>query len=104
MEGAEDLEVQALKDSPAYGARNVSRVAAGTGEALPGPVTCGWCHRSGVSYNRYSGKWMACRVGVGGGSSTDRAERTTQPSVREGPLLRRCVLLLWKGSVSVQSG
>jgi hypothetical protein len=45
MEGAEDLEVQAPKDSPAYGARNVSRVAAGTGEALPGPVTCGWCHR-----------------------------------------------------------
>jgi hypothetical protein len=41
MEGAEDLEVQALKDSPAYGARNVRRVAAGTGEALPGPVTWG---------------------------------------------------------------
>jgi hypothetical protein len=30
-----------VTDSPAYGARNVSRVAAGTGEALPGPVTCG---------------------------------------------------------------
>jgi hypothetical protein len=30
-----------VKDSPAYGARNVSRVAAGTGEALPGPMTCG---------------------------------------------------------------
>jgi hypothetical protein len=41
MEGAEDLEVQALKDSPAYGARNVQMVAAGTGEALPGPATCG---------------------------------------------------------------
>jgi len=41
MEGAEGLEVQALKDSPAYGARNVQRVAAGTGEALPGPATCG---------------------------------------------------------------
>lgn len=40
-EGAEDLEVQALKDSPAYGARNVQIVAAGTGEALPGPATCG---------------------------------------------------------------
>jgi hypothetical protein len=70
MEGAEDLDVQALKDSSAYGARNVSMVAAGTGEALPGLVTCGWCHWSGVSYNRYSGKWMACRVGVGGGRST----------------------------------
>lgn len=40
MEGAEDLNVQALKNSPAYGARNVQIVAAGTGEALPGPVTC----------------------------------------------------------------
>lgn len=52
MEGAEDLEVQALKDSPAYGARNVRIVAAGTGEALPGPVTCGWCCRSAALYNR----------------------------------------------------
>jgi hypothetical protein len=41
MEDAEDLEVQASKDSPAYGARNVQTVAAGTGEALPGPATCG---------------------------------------------------------------
>ena len=32
--------MQALKDSPAYGARNVQTVAAGTGEALPGPATC----------------------------------------------------------------
>ena len=31
----------AVRDSPAYGARNASMVAAGTGEALPGPVTCG---------------------------------------------------------------
>ena len=45
MEGTEDLEVQVPKDSWAYGARNVSRVAAGTGEALPGSVTCGECHR-----------------------------------------------------------
>jgi hypothetical protein len=41
MEDAEDLEVQASKDSSAYGARNVQMVAAGTGEALPGPATCG---------------------------------------------------------------
>jgi hypothetical protein len=41
MEGAQDLESQALKDSPAYGARNVQTVMAGTGEALPGPMTCG---------------------------------------------------------------
>ena len=31
-----------MKNSSAYGARNVSMVAAGTGEALPGPVTCGF--------------------------------------------------------------
>jgi hypothetical protein len=30
-----------VKDSPAYGARNVSMAAVGTGEALPGPVACG---------------------------------------------------------------
>jgi hypothetical protein len=29
-------------------------VAAGTGEALPGPVTCGVCHRSVASYNRFT--------------------------------------------------
>ncbi|MGH7745959.1 MAG: hypothetical protein ACREQ5_14455, partial [Candidatus Dormibacteria bacterium] len=52
MEGAEDLEVQAPKDSPAYGARNVQTVTAGTGEALPGPMTCGWCRRSGAPYNQ----------------------------------------------------
>ena len=40
MEGTEDLEVQVPKDSPAYGARNVSMVATGTGEALPGPADC----------------------------------------------------------------
>ena len=53
MEGAEDLDVQALKDSPAYGARNVQIVTAGTGEALPGPGDLRIsCPRSGVLYNR----------------------------------------------------
>jgi hypothetical protein len=52
MEGAEDLDVQAPKDSPAYGARNVQIVTAGTGEALPGPLTCGACQRSVALYNR----------------------------------------------------
>lgn len=42
----------AAKDSPAYGARNASIVTAGTGEALPGPVTCGFCRRSVASCNR----------------------------------------------------
>jgi hypothetical protein len=52
MEGAEDLNVQALKNSPAYGARNVQIVAAGTGEALPGPATCGTCCWSTALYNQ----------------------------------------------------
>ena len=37
MEAVRSLEA-AVRNSPAYGARNVSMVAAGTGEALPGPV------------------------------------------------------------------
>ena len=52
MEGAEDLNVQALKNSPAYGARNVRIVAAGTGEALPGPATCEMCCWSAALYNQ----------------------------------------------------
>jgi len=63
-EGAEDLDVQALKDSPAYGARNVSRVAAGTGEALPGPVTCGFvagaaCPITGIPGNGWRAGWAS---------------------------------------------
>jgi len=34
----EEPGLAAAKDSPAYGARNVQKVAAGTGEALPGPA------------------------------------------------------------------
>jgi hypothetical protein len=30
-----------VKDSSAYGVRNVQIVTAGTGEALPGPAACG---------------------------------------------------------------
>lgn len=52
MEGAEDLNVQALKDSPAYGVWNVQIVAAGTGEALPGLVTCGMCCWSAALYTK----------------------------------------------------
>jgi hypothetical protein len=59
-----------VRNSPAYGARNASMVAAGTGETLPDPVTCGNCRRSVASHNRWPGKWMAGRVGVGGGRST----------------------------------
>src|SRR4029453_2837738 len=85
----------AARNSSAYGARNVQKVAAGTGEALPGPAICGHLVDGVVGASRLitgdPGKWVACRVGVGGGRSTGWAARTTQPPVREGPLLRRCV-------------
>jgi len=63
MEGAEDLDVQALKDSPAYGARNVQIVAAGTGEALPGPGDLRIsCPQSGALYNRPH-REVSCELG-----------------------------------------
>jgi hypothetical protein len=40
MEGTEDLDVQVLKNSPAYGTWNVSTPSTGTGEALPSPIIC----------------------------------------------------------------
>jgi hypothetical protein len=40
MEGVKSLDA-ALRNLPAYGAWNVKRAAAGTGEALPGPAGCG---------------------------------------------------------------
>jgi hypothetical protein len=74
----------AAKDSSA---RNVETVAAGTGEALPGRSVLRVA-RTGSSYNRCgAGKWIGCWEGVGGGRNTDRAVRTTQPPVGEGPLL-----------------
>ena len=51
-EAVKILRWAAARDSSAYGARNVQMVAAGTGEALPGPVVCGVCRRSDVPYNR----------------------------------------------------
>jgi hypothetical protein len=89
---------------PAYGAWNVEKVMMGTGEALPGPAACEIVAGVITSYNRSeAGKWMGCRVGVGGGRSTDRAERTTEPPVREGPLLRSCVTHR-EGPVSARNG
>jgi hypothetical protein len=52
---------------PAYGALNVWKVAAGTGEALPGPVDCEISVGATRPITGQSGKWAWCRVGVGGG-------------------------------------
>ena len=65
-----DPEDAAVKDSSAYGARNVSRVAAGTGEALPDPATRGDAAGVRCPTTDDLGKWTTCRVGVGGGNST----------------------------------
>src|SRR3954447_23286904 len=80
----------AARNSPAYGARNVQIVAAGTGEALSGPTTCG---------NVVVGAWRPITDDLGKWTTC----RTTQPPVREGPLLRRCVVVTWRGPVSAVS-
>jgi hypothetical protein len=58
-------------DSSAYGARNVQIVAAGTGEALPGPMTVEEVVGARRLITDELGKWMVGWVGVGGGHSTD---------------------------------
>lgn len=40
MEGTEDLDVQVLMNSPAYGTWNVPTVSTGTGETLASPIMC----------------------------------------------------------------
>ena len=60
-----------MRDSPAYGARNVQIVTAGTGEALPGPAACGvGVAGEACPITGGPGKRVVCRVGVGGGRST----------------------------------
>lgn len=72
----------ALKNLPAYGALNVWKVAAGTGEALPGPAMLRCFVGATRPITGDPGKWAWCREGVGSGRSTDRAGRTTEPPVR----------------------
>ena len=60
-----------MMDSSAYGARNVQIVAAGTGEALPGPIIVEEVAGARRPITDELGKWMVGRVGVGGGHSTD---------------------------------
>ena len=58
----EEPEIAAARNPPAYGAWNVQIVATGTGEALPGPVTCECCHRRVGPYNRFT-PGSGCRAG-----------------------------------------
>jgi hypothetical protein len=66
--------------------RNVQKVAAGTGEAIPSRSVL----RSGVDNFSVTGVEPP---GVRGGRITDRAVRTAQPPVREGPILRSRAVL-----------
>jgi hypothetical protein len=69
-----------LRNLPAYGARNVERVAAGTGEALPGPMVCGCCCRSVPSYNRSErGR------GAGAGRESEAAVVPLEPTGQQNP-------------------
>jgi hypothetical protein len=52
LEPAKSLEAQPLGTPRRMGRGTYRGVAAGTGEALPGPVACGCCCRSVASYNR----------------------------------------------------
>ena len=52
---------------PAYGALNVWKVAAGTGEVLPGPAMLRCFVGAARPITGQAGKWAWCRVGVGGG-------------------------------------
>lgn len=47
-----------VRNSSAYGARNVQKVAAGTGEALPGPADCGVSSEASCSITGDPGKWV----------------------------------------------
>ena len=60
---------------PAYGAWNVKRVAAGTGEALPGPAMLRCFAGAIVSYNRY-----APGSGCGAGWASEAAVLPIEPS------------------------
>jgi hypothetical protein len=64
----------------------------GDGGSWGGPRWPGDCgvRRSAASYNRATGKGTVSQQGVGGGRSTDRAGRTTQPPGMGRPLLRLC--------------
>jgi hypothetical protein len=56
MEAVKHLEA-AVKDSPAYGVRNVQKVAAGTWEAFPGPTAASDPVGASTPITGDPGKW-----------------------------------------------
>ena len=90
----EEPEIAAARNPPAYGAWNEQKSDDGNWGGPPRPGDLRVRHRKVGSYNRFRREVDSCRVGVGGGRSTAGAERTNKPPVREGPLLRRCVLVV----------
>jgi hypothetical protein len=74
MEAAKSLEATRKGLPGVWGAERPERVAAGTGEALPGPAACGFVAAGAWRpITGDPGKWIAGRVGAGGGRSTGRA-------------------------------
>jgi hypothetical protein len=77
-------------DLPAYGARNVERVATGTWETLPGPTTPGMGVVGGSAPITGDEPGSGDRAGWESGAAVVPLELTGQQNPRrwEGPLLR----------------
>jgi len=94
MEGVKILKVQRRGTPRRNGARNVRKVVAGTGEALPGPGPAAREQPVRITAER---EIASSRVGVGGVVVAITGEdNITRRS--KGPLLRLC-LIDWEESV-----
>ncbi len=94
MDAVKNLKSQPPRTLRRMGRGTYRRVTTGTGGALPGPVTCEFVTGKLGPITGSAGKWIRAGWAWRGGRSTAGAGRTTKPPVREGPLLRRCVLVV----------
>ena len=94
MDAVKNLKSQPPGTLRRMGRGTNRRVTTGTGEALPGPVICEFVTGKSGPITGSAGKWIRAGWAWRGGRSTAGAERTNKPPVREGPLLRRCVLVV----------
>ena len=77
MEGVKILDVQRRGTPRRNGTRNVRKVVAGTGEALPGPGHAVWEQPVRITVER---EVASSRVGVGGGRSSGDRRGQHNPS------------------------
>ena len=82
MEGVKILKVQRRGTPRRNGARNVRKVVAGTGEALPGPGPAAREQPVRITAER---EVASSRVGVGGGRSSDHRRGQHNPPQRRAP-------------------